>query len=127
MNPIFDHERLDVYQEAISFIAWISVILESEKCVGDIRNQLDRASISIVLNIAEGNGKFTAKDRCRFFDNAHGSALECAAGLDVMVAKGWFALGELQDGKSLLQRIVQMLFGLIKRLSNRTYGKQREA
>lgn len=52
-----------------------------------VRDQLDRASTSIPLNIAEGNGKFTSADRCRFFDNARGSALESAACLDVMIAK----------------------------------------
>src|SRR5438046_3273953 len=52
-----------------------------------VRNQLDRASTSVPLNIAEGNGKFTSPDRCRFFDNSRGSALESAACLDVMVAK----------------------------------------
>jgi len=35
-----------------------------------------------LLNIAEGNGRFTSPDRCRFFDTARGSVLECAACLD---------------------------------------------
>ena len=52
-----------------------------------VRGQLDRASTSIPLNIAEGNGKYTALDRCKFFDTARGSALGCAACLDVLVAK----------------------------------------
>lgn len=38
--------------------------------IGDVKDQLDRASTSIPLNIAEGNGKYTPKDRCRFFDQA---------------------------------------------------------
>src|SRR5260370_29274412 len=83
----FDHERLEVYREAIAFIAWLSALLEGAVRVGDVKDQLDRASTSIPLNIAEGNGKYALKDRCRFFDIAHGSALECAAGLDVLVAK----------------------------------------
>ncbi|HMP90857.1 MAG TPA: four helix bundle protein, partial [Kiritimatiellia bacterium] len=49
--------------------------------------QLDRASTSIPLNIAEGNGMYTEADRCRFFDIARGTALECPACLDVMIAK----------------------------------------
>src|SRR5262249_53267380 len=83
----FDHEELEVYQEAITFIAWLSALLEGTVRVGDVKDQLDRASTSVPLNIAEGNGKYALKDRCRFFDIAHGSALECAAGLDVLVAK----------------------------------------
>jgi four helix bundle protein len=83
-----EHEKLEAYRDAIAFIAWLSVLLDDLVRLGDVRDQLDRASTSIALNIAEGNGKYTLKDRCRFFDNAHGSALECAAGLDILVAKG---------------------------------------
>ena len=62
----FDHEKLEVYQEAIAFIAWLSACLDKTVRTGDVKDQLDRASTSIPLNIAEGNGKYAAKDRCRF-------------------------------------------------------------
>jgi hypothetical protein len=52
------------------------------------KDQLDRASTSIVLNLAEGNGKRSHPDRCRYFDIARGSALECAACLDVLGTEG---------------------------------------
>ena len=120
----FDHERLDVYREAIGFIAWASSLVEGQVRLGDVKDQLDRASTSIALNIAEGNGKYTAKDRCRFFDIAHGSSLECAAGLDVLVAKSKFAADQIRPGKESLQKIVQMLIGLIKRHSSREYDKR---
>lgn len=84
----FDHEKLAVYQEAIAFVAWLSPLLEGLSRTGEIKDQLDRASSSIPLTIAEGNGKYSMKDRCRSFDIANGSALECASGLDVLVAKG---------------------------------------
>ena len=119
----FDHEKLQVYQEGIGFVAWVSALLEGTVRVGEIRDQLDRASTSIPLNIAEGNGKFGPKDRCRFFDIAHGSALECAAGLDVLVAKGKLTNEQITPGKGTLQRIVRMLIGLIKRNSTRDYDK----
>src|SRR4029077_19177591 len=117
----FDHENLEVYQEAIAFIAWLSAILEGAVRVGEVKDQLDRASTSIPLNIAEGNGKYALKDRCRFFDIAHGSALECAAGLDVLVAKAKLTPEQIRLGKERLQRIVRMLMGLIKRDSTREY------
>src|SRR6266480_1382292 len=71
----FGHENLEVYREAIRFVAWLSVILDEMDRIGDTRDQLERASTSVCLNIAEGNGKYTIKDRCRFFDIANGSAL----------------------------------------------------
>lgn len=117
----FDHEKLDVYQEAIAFIAWLTELLEHVGRAGDVKEQLDRASTSVALNIAEGNGKYSRKDRCRFFDTAHGSALECAAGLDTLIAKGKLNANQSRPGKEHLQRIVRMLFGLIKRNSSRDY------
>lgn len=58
--------------------------------------------------------KFTSPDRCRFFDNARGSALESSACLDVIVAKRFVSAGEVQAGKTMLVKIVSMLFGLIR-------------
>src|SRR6266481_5161992 len=117
----FDHEKLHVYQEAIAFTAWLSALLEGTVRIGEVKDQLDRASTSIALNIAEGNGKYTPKDRCRFFDIAHGSALECAAGLDVLVARVKLTPEDIRPGKESLQKIVRMLMGLIKRNSTREY------
>src|SRR3984893_2018361 len=111
----FDHEKLEVYREAIVFIAWLSGLLEGTVRIGEVKDQLDRASTSIPLNIAEGNGKYTPKDRCRFFDIAHGSALECAACRDVLVAKAKVNREQIRPGKESLQKIVRMLIGLIKR------------
>jgi four helix bundle protein len=119
----FDHENLEVYREAIALAAWLAEVLEGTVRVGEVKDQLDRASTSIALNIAEGNGKYALKDRCRFFDIAHGSALECAAALDILVAKGRLTPGQIRPGKERLQRIVRMLMGLIKRNSTREYDK----
>jgi four helix bundle protein len=119
----FDHEKLDVYREAIAFSAWLSALLDTAVRVGDVKDQLDRASTSIPLNIAEGNGKYNPKDRCRFFDIAHGSALECSAGLDILVAKAKLTSDQIRPGKESLQKIVRMLMGLIKRNSTREYEK----
>ena len=101
----FDHEKLEVYRDAIAFVAWLATALENAVRVGDVKDQLDRASTSVPLNIAEGNGKYAPKDRCRFFDIAHGSALECAAGLDILVAKGKLTVEQIRPGKEILTRI----------------------
>ena len=64
----FDHEKLNVYNSAVTFVAWATDLLAAVPKSLAVHNQLDRASTSIPLNIAEGNGKYTAADRCRFFD-----------------------------------------------------------
>ena len=115
MNTSFDHEKLSVYQESIKFVVWSDEILETLPKNLAVHGQFDRAATSISLNIAEGNGKYTAADRCRFFDIARGSALECAACLDVLVARK--RLVEAGPGKTMLVRIVSMLVGLIRSTS----------
>jgi four helix bundle protein len=114
MNPMFDHEKLEVYLESLRVIAWLEPLLEKLPKSISVRDQLDRASTSIPLNIAEGNGKFTKTDRCHYFDNARGSSLECAAALDVLVAKAKCELTEVLPGKERLRGVVSMLVGLIK-------------
>lgn len=115
----FGHETLSVYQESIRFITWITELLEIIPKSLSVHNQLDRASTSIPLNIAEGNGKHTSADRCRYFDSARGSALECAACLDVLVAKNKVNGDKVRNGKDQLYQIVSMLIGLIRANSER--------
>lgn len=116
MNANFDHEKLNVYQEALKFVVWADEVLDALPKNLAVYSQLDRAATSIPLNIAEGNGKYTAPDRGRFFDIARGSALECAACLDVLVAKKHLA--QAGSGKEILHRIVSMLVGLIRSTSS---------
>lgn len=125
MNTIFDHEKLTVYQTSLRFIAWIHKILEHIPKKYSVNDQLDRSSTSITLNIAEGNGKYSKKDRCRYFDIARGSSLESAAALDVLVAKGLLEYDEILEGKEILIEIVSMLVGLIKSHSNNLTSKQK--
>jgi len=112
--PQFDHEKLKVYQESIRFLAWADDLLESVPKSIAAHNQLDRVPASVPLNIAEGNGKHTPPDRCIFFDTARGSALECAACLDVLVAKKKIEKAKAEEGKASLVEIVSMLVGLIR-------------
>jgi four helix bundle protein len=112
--PLFDHEKLIVYQTSISFVSWVSDLFRDLPKSLSVHKQLDRASTSIPLNIAEGNGKFTSADRCQFFDIARGSALECAACLDVLVAKRVADSTVTQSGKEMLVEVVSMLVGLIR-------------
>lgn len=118
--PMFDHEKLDVYQLELQFVAWVTDLLEEVSTVGrgriaEVCDQLDRASLSALLNTAEGNGKRQRPVRAKFFDDARGSATECAGCLDALVAKRVTTEGRILDGKKLLVRIVPILCALIDR------------
>ncbi|HKS38298.1 MAG TPA: four helix bundle protein, partial [Verrucomicrobiae bacterium] len=81
----------------------------------EVRDQLDRASLSALLNTAEGNGKRQRQVRAKFFDDARGSATECAGWLDALVAKRTVREERILDGKRILVRIVSILCALVDR------------
>ena len=117
---MLDHERLDVYQLQLRFIRWVTPLIEdvqqeSPGKSSEVRRQLDRASLSALLNIAEGNGKRQQRTRAKFFDDARGSASECAACLDALVAKGLRSNQQVAEGKEMLKRVSAMLTRLIQR------------
>src|SRR2546428_290886 len=119
----FDHERLIACQRSIQFVAWSSPILEKQPAKLAVSDELDRASTSVPLNIAEGNADYTPPDRYRYFDTARGSALECAACLDVLVAKGKCTVEQIQPGKEILHETVLLLVGLVRSIAPDRLGE----
>jgi len=115
----FHHEKLTVYQRALEFASWSQDLIDSLTKKTSTRGQLERAGDSIALNIAEGNGKFSQKDRARFFQIAHGSALESAACLDFLVARRCCGGDGIRRGKAILEEIVKMLFTMLDQLGCR--------
>jgi len=115
---VFDHEKLDVYQLQLQFIRWVTPLLQEmqHKAAGktrEVRDHLDRSSLSTLFNIAEGNGKRRRPTRAKSFDDARGSAAESAACLDALVAKGVCPKERIDEGKQLLERASAMLTKLI--------------
>ena len=122
-EPIFDHEKLDVYRLSIDYVAFSYRIAKT--LVGVNRPACDqwlRASQSIPLNIAEGNGKQSLKDKNRFFEIARGSALECASIHDVLDVCDTIDAESNRRGKCDLKRIVSMLTRLIQRTESVAEG-----
>jgi four helix bundle protein len=118
------HEKLDVYRLAIGYVAWVyekAATLEGVHRTA--RDQWLRASQSIPLNIAEGNGKTADADRRRYFEIARGSALECAAIQDVLVVGKALEEAESQARKIEIDRMAAML----SRLGGRGYQVREEA
>ena len=122
-SSLFDHEKLEAYKCELEFLRWVTPLIdEAAKSVTgrprEVCDQLDRASLSALLNTAEGNGKRQRQVRARFFDDARGSATECAACLDALVAKCIVLPERIVDGKAMLLRIVSMLSGLVYRFDD---------
>lgn len=115
----FSHEKLNVYRKSLEFIEFVNQISNSVKV--NAFDQLDRAATSIPLNIAEGTGKYTSKYKCRYYDIARGSVLECAACLDVLIKREKINKEICEKGKSILVEIVSMLTGLIRSTSDRVF------
>ncbi len=80
----FAFEKLLVYQKAVDFADAVCEKTEHfTRGYGFLVDQLNRASLSISANIAEGNGRFTKADRKNFFGIARGSAQECVPLLEL--------------------------------------------
>lgn len=108
---VFAFERLDAYRLAVEFLAVAEVLTRRlPRTKGQLGDQLARASEGIVLRIAEGAGaELKSADQKRYFRSARGSALECAAVLDICRVRRIGSVAQLEQGRALLVRIVQML------------------
>ena len=119
----FDHEKLDVYQASIEFVALSDDIVEHmPRGRAYLADQLQRAGTSIPLNIAEGAGEFSSSEKARFYRMAKRSATECAAILDVSRRLALLEEPRFQTGRDLLLRIVAMLTKMARRTSDSGTG-----
>ena len=102
------HERLDVYRLAFEFRRSLAPLAKA-KGIAPLRDQLFRASDSVVLNIAEGAGRNSLSDKQRHYEIAKGSATESAAALELLFCAGALSEPAFQERRELVIRIVQML------------------
>ena len=110
---LLDHERLDCFQVALQFAAMVPELTRTART--SLRDQLERAASSIALTLAEGCARRTRRDRHHFSSIAQGSAMECAAAIDILRVTRCLTLAEATSAKHKLARIVQMLVGLRRR------------
>lgn len=116
-EPIFEHDRSNVYRVASDDIAdTFSIAKQLAGPRRHARDQWLRAAQSSLLNIAEGNGKRSLTDRPRFSDLVRGSAFECAAIQDILVAPGGMESAASIALKQKLKRIVAMLTRLARKV-----------
>ena len=105
---MLSHESLDVYQLALKFHLGVMSLLP-QRGSPTLRDQLERASISIILNIAEGAGRRSPADRRRYFVIAQGSTYECSAILDILRLRRIAQPSRCVAARNYAVRIAQML------------------
>ncbi|MDB5036979.1 MAG: four helix bundle protein [Bacteriovoracaceae bacterium] len=112
----FAFEKLDVYQKSLNWVENIEAL--SIQLKGKISfstlDQLSRASLSIPLNIAEGNGRWTKGDKRNFFYIARGSVFECAAIIQILKRRSLINEMGYKTSYDDLERMAKMLTKLIQ-------------
>jgi four helix bundle protein len=116
----FMFEKLDVYQKAVTLATEVAILTEAfPRGYYFLTDQLNRASLSIATNLAEGNGRFTKPDRKNFFVIARGSVQECVPLLEVAKRRGLLDDANHASLRQELETIAKMISGLISGLENR--------
>lgn len=110
----------DVYKDSQDIFTDVSKIVENlpKKTRYTVGDQLIRASLSVPLNIAEGSGRSTDKEKCRFIDIALGSVSETVAGLDSLRNMNHIKSEEFNKFSKKYSQISKQLGGLKKYLQN---------
>jgi four helix bundle protein len=111
-SRLSDCERLDVFRVAVEFQVFAASVSAGRR-MGSLRDQLDRASVSIVLNVAEGAGHFSPAVKANFYSIARGSAMECLGALTLLAARSLITPVAFRRGRSSVLRLVSMLTKLI--------------
>lgn len=111
---MFDFENLDVYKKAKELNKEVLNFLKENKQIDSyIRDQFKRASVSIVINIAEGSGKFSKADKRNFYTTARGSVYECVSLLEIIFEENQIVKEKFDYFYQKFEVLSKMLFGLI--------------
>jgi four helix bundle protein len=116
VSTMFDFEKLDVYKKAKAFNAGIRDFIKNTKLDNTTKDQLRRAALSIVLNLAEGSGRFTHPDRRNFYIIARSSVFECVAILDVLKGESVIDESAFSGFYSSADELSRILFAMIRNL-----------
>jgi four helix bundle protein len=111
---MFIFEKLEVYQKAVAFADQVSrLTADFPRGHWYLADQFNRASLSIALNIAEGNGRWSLAEKRNFFSIARGSVHECVPLIELCYRKSLFPQQTCNELKETLEVLAKMLAGLI--------------
>jgi four helix bundle protein len=87
LEVLFHHESLDVYQVGLDFMRWFVGLPDGREQSDRLCREVDKSATSVVLNAAEGNGRYSQLDHRGFVEIAAASAVKAAAYLDLYQQK----------------------------------------
>ncbi len=116
-DRFFSHEELEAYQTALRFAGWTEKMSSDVTSSADLLAKLDKSSTSIILNMAEGNGRFSAADQMKFLRTAYKATVQSAALVDLATSDSPSIAGKTPEGLSMLRQIAAMLTSLSKAIS----------
>ena len=88
---------------------WLVKLPGAQELTQRLCRDIDHAATSIVLNVTEGNGRYSELDHRRFLEIAAASVVKAAVYLDLYERKVRPAILDLSRGQKLLSRISAML------------------
>lgn len=109
-----DHHKLEAYQIARVFCKDVRHIIRIRNLELSLADQLSRASMSILLNLSEGCGRATAKDKRKFYFIARGSLYETSAILDHLSDLNMISQDQYDKLQLTQSQLARMIFGLIR-------------
>ncbi len=107
-RPLFHHENLDVYRAALAAFGLLLTHGVFDKVGPACSRRMDELATTVVLNVAEGNGRFHTLDKQRFLKTANRAAVKMAVVLDVAVAEGVLLVADVDEVKKMLARVARM-------------------
>lgn len=113
----FGHEKLTVYEKALDFVHVRRKLLDRVSRRVIACDHLDRGAESILLNIAEGNGRFSVADQMKFLRTAYKATVQSAALIDLSTSDSPSIASEIPEGLGMLRQIAAMLTSLSKAIS----------
>ena len=95
----------------MDWLEWFGSQPEGSALSHRLARQIDEAGTCVVLNIAEGNGRFSTLDHHRFLQIADRASVKAVVYLDLALEKGLVDAAGASTGKERLRRVSAMLGG----------------
>lgn len=120
-NKLFKFERFDIYEDGLEFVnkvyEYTKKFPKSEQF--GLNSQLRRSAISIVLNLAEGFGKYSKKEKIRFYEISRASLYECIPSLTISFNQNYLDNNQFSELYHDCYKLGKRISGLITSITNR--------